>query len=176
MLDKQFVLEEGFVGVDDLEVVGETLLILNFCQTQVFSGGGEGFLLDVGLVGSHVQVGQRILDFTVGRQQGRAIIGDEFFVTGLGGDDIGVELALEDGEGKGGGIGPDAAFPVGNMGDFQGFKAEGAGEFERGIVGGLCDADLGVGGDEALLGLVDVGAVAEQFGREADGNERGRGV
>ena len=168
--------EQGGLGADDVEVGVEAGLVARGGDVDVALGGVDGLLLADDLLGGDAEGGDVVFDLLEGGEDGLTVGGDVGGVLGgvLGGGGA-AEAGVEEGLGGGGTEGPEEGWRGEEVGDVRGLEAAAAGEIEGGVVGGLFDADEGVGLGHGAFGGGDIGAALKQLGGQAERDGRGGG-
>ena len=167
---------EGAFGVEDVEEAGDAVGVAIVGELEGLLAGIDG--LGEGLAaGLLVGVGDEgVLDIGEGAEDGALVIGKGLFLEGVLDVDLGADFfALEERPVEAGADGPEFAAAVEEGAGVEGLEAGGAGEVEFGEEVGGGGADEGGLRGEFAFGLLDVGAAAEQIGRQADGDLRRRG-
>ncbi len=171
---REFIVEEGAVGIDDGEIRNQAAAIFQIREPEIFTRGVDGEVLGTGFVGSQMQIGEGVLDILKGGKDLLAIGSEELIELLLGLFEAGGEFAAF--KKRNGDVGPElpeTALPVEQVLQIKTFKTGGGGEGKDGVKIGGRNADIRARGDEVLFGFGNIGTAAQQFHREARRDDRG---
>jgi len=168
------VVEEIFLGVDDVEIADQAADVTAIGNFEGATGGVHGLLLRfLGFV-EYGEAGDAVLNFPKCVEHGVAIAGDGSVVAGL--DEL--QLGAASAAGKYGlrdvcAKRPESALDVSERRDVLRLPAATGEEIEGRKISRLGDTDLGIGGGHLALGFSNVGAAFQKIGRKAGVNGRG---